>query len=419
MPFSPEQARQVAATFDLEHVPDDFYDDPFPYYHALREHEPVRRMPNGSYFLTRYRDLLTVYKDTRRFSSDKKKEFGPKFGDTPLYEHHTSSLVFNDPPSHTRVRRLIMGALSPRHIEAMEPGLIDWVDRLLDAMEDNPETDLVEHFAASIPINVIGNLLGVPADERGPLRGWSQAILGALEPTLTAEQHERGNRAVTEAKAYLENLVAKRRANPGDPETDVLTRLILGELDGEKLTHNELLHSCIFMLNAGHETTTYLIGNGLKYLHDCPEQKAKLLAEPGLIDSTVEEILRFQSSNQLGNRITTEAVEIGGIEMPPQTFITLCIGAANRDPEQFPDPDRFDITRSPNRHLAFASGAHQCAGMHLGRMEAKIALSHFLARFGDYALTGAPVRARRARFRGFVELPARVKPRVAASAANH
>src|SRR4051794_35847769 len=197
-------ARDLAENFDLEKLTPEFYANPYPTYRALRELAPVKRLPNGSWFLTRYDDLVAIYKNTKLFSSDKKKEFLPKYGDTPLYEHHTTSLVFNDPPAHTRVRRLIMGALSPRAIAEMEPALIALVDRLLDAIEAKGRCELIGDFAAAIPVEVIGNLLDVPHDERAPLRDWSLAILGALEPVLTAEQATRGNRAVSEFLAYLE-----------------------------------------------------------------------------------------------------------------------------------------------------------------------------------------------------------------------
>ena len=398
-------AKELAANFDIEKLTPEFYADPYPTYRALRELAPLKRLPNGGYFLTRYDDLVTAYKTTRAYSSDKKREFAPKYGSSLLYEHHTTSLVFNDPPAHTRVRRLIMGALSPRAIAEMEPGLIALVDRLLDAMEVKGHAELIEDFAAAIPVQVIGNLLDVPHDERGPLRDWSLAILGALEPVISADAFKRGNNAVRDFLAYLEILVERRRAKPGNPDRDVLTKLIRGETDGERLTAKELLHNCIFLLNAGHETTTNLIGNGLVALLRYPEQKARLIAQPDLIKTAVEEILRYESSNQLGNRMTTETVELGGVTLPPQTSVTLCIGAANRDPAQFPDPERFDIARTPNRHLAFGTGVHQCAGMALARLEGAIAISHFLARFPRYELAGEPVRGGRARFRGFTSVP--------------
>jgi hypothetical protein len=407
--WSDAEAQAVVEAFDPRALPDSFYDDPYPTYRALQRLDPFHRCPDGMWFATRHVDLQAIYRDTKRFSSDKKKEFFPKYGDTPLFEHHTTSLVFNDPPLHTRVRKLIVGALTPRAIAQMEPGLVRLVDGLLDRAEDKGDIDLVEDFASAIPVEIIGNLLAVPHEERGPLRGWSLAILGALEPRLTPEQEERGNRAVAEFVDYLKVLCADRRRNPGDPATDVLTRLISGEEDGARLTDTELYQNCIFILNAGHETTTNLIANGLYALMEWPDERARLIAEPELIETAVEEFLRFESSNQLGNRITTCPVEIGGIELPTDSLITLGIGAANRDPAQFPDPDRLDLSRTPNRHLAFGSGPHTCVGLSLARLEGRIAIARFLARFPDYALCGKAKRARRARFRGFTEMPVRVR----------
>jgi cytochrome P450 len=398
-------AKELAAGFDLERLTAEFYVNPYPTYRALRENEPVKRMPNGSYFLTRYDDLVTAYKNTKAFSSDKKREFLPKYGNSLLYEHHTTSLVFNDPPAHTRVRRLIMGALSPRAIAEMEGDLIALVDRLLDSIATKGTFELIGDFASAIPVEVIGNLLDVPHDEREPLRDWSLAILGALEPVVSPEASARGNNAVKDFLAYLETLVERRRAKPDNPERDVLTRLIQGEANGERLTEKELLHNCVFLLNAGHETTTNLIGNGLVALSEHPAEKRRLIENPDLIKTAVEEILRYESSNQLGNRMTTERVELGDIVLEAGTPVTLCIGAANRDPAQFSDPEHFDIGRTPNRHLAFATGAHQCAGMALARLEGAIATSRFLKRFPNYALNGEPVRGGRVRFRGFLSVP--------------
>jgi cytochrome P450 len=281
------------------------------------------------------------------------------------------------------------------------------VERLLTAMAAKDEVDLIEDLAAAIPIEVIGNLLDVPQEEREPLRGWSLAILGALEPVIGAETFARGNDAVKDFLGYLEILVARRRSKPGNPDRDVLTRLIQGEDNGndERLTEKELLHNCIFLLNAGHETTTNLIGNGLVALTGAPSEKKRLIENPALIKTAVEEILRFESSNQLGNRMTTERIDLGGVTMAAGTSVTLCIGAANRDDRQFKDPENLDIGRTPNRHLAFGTGAHQCAGMALARLEGAVAISRFLARFPSYTLKGQPVRGGRARFRGFLSVP--------------
>jgi cytochrome P450 len=397
--------------FDLRHLPAAFSDNPYPWYAALRSQSPVRRMPDGSILLTRYRDIEFVYKNPKIFSSDKKQEFLPKFGLTPLYAHHTTSLVFNDPPLHTRVRKILIGALTPKAIGQMEAGLIQLVDGLLDQLaadsRERAAVDLITEYASAIPVEVIGNLLGVPRRDRGPLRDWSLAILGALEPSLSEAQMQRGNSAVIDFLSYLRGLVAERRAALGDPQTDVLTRLILGEGGtGELLSEEELLQNCIFILNAGHETTTNLIGNALVTLQDWPEALALLLADPSAIDDAIEEVLRFESSNQLGNRRALEDTSLSGTDIPKDTLITLCIGAANRDPDIFEAPEAFRIRPAHNKHLAFGSGIHLCAGMSLARLEGRVALGRFLQRFPRYRLAGPPVRGGRVRFRGFRSIPA-------------
>jgi cytochrome P450 len=395
----------LARDFDPERLPPAFFEDPYPTYAALRRHAPVHRCPDGSYFLTRYADLDAVYRDRGHFSADKRAVFGPKFGvGSPLYAHHTTSLVFNDPPYHTRVRRQIVGALSPAAIKAMVPGLEALVAQLCAALAATGGGDLVEGYAAAIPVEVIGNLLGVPRDERGALRGWSLAILGALDPAPGPAGLESGQRSVTEFLEFTRALVAERRRHlRGDD--DLLSRLIRDERGGERLSEEELLHNCIFLLNAGHETTTNLIGNGLHLLLGNPAARARLQAEPALIASAVEECLRAESPNQLGNRMTIAPVEIGGQTYAAGDYLTLCIGAANRDPAEFPDPDVIDVGREPNRHLAFAAGGHACAGMSVARLEGQIAIAAFLRAFPAARLLPGARRNPRARFRGFATVP--------------
>ncbi len=430
-PLSADRAQEIAQTLDLRALPADFLNNPYPVYAALRQTEPFKRMPDGSYFLTRHADLVAVYRDAKVFSSDKQVEFGPKYnhapfnqppystsgGLAPLFEHHTHSLVFNDAPRHTRVRRLIMGALTRRAIEAMEPGLVQLVDSLLDKLQAQGGGDLIEDFASAIPVEIIGNLLDVPHADREPLRGWSLAILGALEPSLSPEQEALGNRSVTEFLAYLRQLVAQRRQHPGDPEHDVLTRLIQGEENGDALSEVELLQNCVFLLNAGHETTTNLIGNALITLQEWPEQRQQLQADLKLaatdeareqvLSLAVDEFLRFESSNQLGNRRALQATQVNGVDLPAGALVTLCIGAANRDPAVYENPEQLDLRRTGNKHLAFGFGVHQCAGLSLARLEGRIAIGRFLQRFPNYQLTQAPVRGGRARFRGFLNAPFR------------
>jgi cytochrome P450 len=395
--------------FQLTRVPQEFLDDPYPWYAALRAHDPVHALEGGGVFLSRYEDAIAVYRDPHA-SSDKKEEFRPKLGDSPLYEHHTTSLVFNDPPLHTRVRRIIMGALNQRAIARMETDVVKLVDALLEDMAARREFDFIECFAAQIPVEVIGNLLDIPHAKRAPLRGWSVAILTGLEPRLTPEMLANGNRAVTEFIALLKELIAARRKKPGDFESDVLTRLIQGEKDGEKLTETELYHQCIFLLNAGHETTTNLIGNGLWLLLRNPGELARLRADPGLVPAAIEEMLRYDGPIQLNNRRLTTAATLSGKALPAGTPVTIGIGAANHDPAQFADPERFDVARRPNRHVAFGQGDHACAGMNVARMEGRIAFTRLLARFPTIEAAGTPERDRRIRFRGFRKLPVRVAP---------
>jgi len=392
--------------FDLRKLDRGFLDNPYPVYHLLRQHDPVRRMPDGSWFLTRYDDLQAVYRDSKSFSSDKKIEFAPKYGEgTPLYRHHTTSLVFNDPPLHSRVRRLLAPAFTPRALKLLETRFIAVVDRMLDRAEKNGGMDVVTEFAAVLPVEIIGDMLAVPNEDRHLLRDWSLAILGALEPVLTPDRAENGNRAVTEFEAYLDRHIASWQKLGDEGFGDVLDALIRGEDGGERLTAAELVQNCIFLLNAGHETTANLIGNGIAALLDWPDELARLRADPGLMRTAVEEFLRFESSNQLGNRRVVAEVQIGGQTFQPGDLVTLGIGAANRDPAQFADPDRLDIARNPNRHLAFGAGIHACAGMSLARIEGQIAISRLLARVSTFRKTGNAIRGGRARFRGFLSFP--------------
>ena len=402
--------------FTLAAPPAGFIDNPYPVYAALRRHSPVHALAPNSWMLTRYDDVLAAYRSPH-VSSDKQREFAPRLGaGTPIYEHHTSSLVFNDPPLHTRVRRLLMGALSQRAITRMEAGLVSLVDGLLDRLADEPAPDIVAHFAAQIPVEVIGNLLDVPHAERAPLRDWSLAILSALEPAPSPALLARANTAVTDFTGYLRTLVAERRRHPGDPESDVLTRLLQGDTSDKNagahpgtLSENELLHNCIFLLNAGHETTTNLIGNGLHALLQHRSQLERLVAQPALTGTAVEELLRFESPLQLNNRLTTAPLVFSGQTLPAGSFITLALGAANRDPARFDEPERLDLARKPNNHLAFGQGAHACSGMNVARLEARIAIQALLARYPSLVADGAPERDMRVRFRGLKKLPVRLK----------
>ncbi len=400
---------QDLAHFSLAAPPPGFVDDPYPAYAALRATSPVHPLAADAVLLTRYDDVLAVYRSPAA-SSDKQREFAARLrAPSMIYEHHTSSLVFNDPPSHTRVRRLLMGALNQRAIARMEAGVVALVDRLLDALDARrgAVVDLIDDFAAQIPVEVIGNLLAIAPADRAPLRDWSLAILSALEPAPGDTVLARANAAVMAFLGFLRRLVAQRERQPGDPDADVLTRLLRGDDQG-RLSEVELLHNCIFLLNAGHETTTNLIGSGLHALLGQHDQLDRLIADPALLNSAVEELLRFESPLQLNNRLTTAPLDLGHRVLPAGTFVTLAIGAANRDPAQFADPDVLDIARKPNNHLAFGQGAHACSGMNVARLEARVAIGRLLARFPGLRAAGHAERDPRVRFRGLRHLPVRL-----------
>jgi cytochrome P450 len=257
-------------------------------------------------------------------------------------------------------------------------------------------------------------MLGMPDDERTPLPGWSLAILGALEPVLSAEQFQRGVQAVEEFKLYLRGLIARRSREKSADDAEILSKLIDASAFGasatsdEQLTEVELLHNCIFLLNAGHETTTNLIGNSVDLLIRHPDALQALRDDPGLIDSAIEECLRLESPVQLGNRRATTDTVLDGVAMPAGTYVHIAIGAANRDPAQFSEPETMDVRRHPNRHFAFATGIHTCAGLSLARMEAKVAIGALVQRFATIERAGEPARGGRARFRGFLRYPMRV-----------
>ncbi len=395
--------------FDLGAVDAGFFDDPYPAYRAARDLAGPARQPDGSVFAGRYDDVAEILSNDHDYSSDKTIDFKPRFGDGPLYEHHTTSLVFNDPPYHTRVRRLLTPFFTPRTLRALEPNVAAMIDGLVDAAERKGTIDLVADFAIAIPLTLIGDMLGIPKGEREPLRAWATSILGALEPALDDQQLGRGNRAVDEFKAYLKDLIASKRARLGTREdTDILSELLTHPESGDGLTELELMHNCIFLLNAGHDTTATLIANGLDLLLRFPDQMARLRSDPKLMKTAIEEMLRYESPLQVGNRRTTTEVTVHGETLPAGTFIHVGVASANHDERQFPDPEAFDVGRRPNRHLAFGNGIHTCAGNSLARMEASLAFSKLLERFSTIEQTGPTIRPPRARFRIVSEMPARV-----------
>ncbi|SMH31360.1 cytochrome P450 [Maritimibacter sp. HL-12] len=395
----------ITEDFDLNRIGPDFIADPYPTLHRLRAAHPVHRNADGSVFLTRFADVLKVYQ-SRDMLSDKTTEFAAKFGDCPLHRHHTTSLVFNDPPYHSTVRKLLAAAFTPRKLAEFEPLIDDIVDRLIDRVAEMGDFDMIEDFAKVLPTEIIAFMLGVPGQIRPKLRGYSVAILGALDPVVPPERLAAGNAAVTEFAEILDDLITHRRANPdGAAQGEVLEALIFGEHEGRRLSQEELIQNCIFLLNAGHETTTSLVGNAVGTLLDHPDQHRRLQDDPGLITSAVEEFLRVESPLQIGNRRAGAEIELEDCTLPKGTYIHTSIAAANRDPAIFPDPDRVDIARKPNRQIAFITGPHVCLGATLARIEGRIAIGKLVDRFPNLAPAGARTRLGLARFRGFTGFP--------------
>ncbi len=398
--------------FDINKIDQDFLDDPYPVYRKLREQAPVYRNPDGTFILTRFADVVKAFKHPG-MSSDKTVDFKPKFGDGPLYTHHTTSLVFNDPPVHTRVRKLLASAFSPRKLTELEPLVEQVINNLLDRLERQGEFDIIEDYALALPTEVISYMLGVPEEHRHLLHNYSNLILGALDPVVPPEKLQAGHDAVEEFGAMLEELIQVRWKMPGQAgQGEVLAALIFGEIDGEKLTPVELVQNCIFLLNAGHETTANLVGNGISILLDYPDQLKRLQNDPGLIKTAVEEFLRFESPLQIGNRKATADVEFGPedatVTIPKDAFIHTCIGAANRDPEEFDNPESVDVGRAHNPQIAFGIGKHICMGNTLGRIEGRIAIGKFVDRFPKLRKNGEKKFHGRARFRGLDKLPVAV-----------
>lgn len=362
----------------------DFRIDPYPHYRALRESEPVYFSPAlRVWVVTRHADVVALLQD-RRFSADRRQStlfqrldligsLRPDFA-----EAVTRNLLMVDPPDHTRLRRLVVKAFSPRRVEQLRDRIREIVDRLLDDVEDRREMDLIRDFAYPLPVIVIAELLGVSPDDRAKLKGWSDALTALVDP-LQAE----GGLAPAEAAYdgfadYFRRAFAARRARPRD---DLLSAMVAAEEQGDVLSEAELLSLAMIILAAGNETTTNLIGNAVVALLRNPEERRRLGEEPGIARSAVEELLRYDSPVQLTDRVAAEDSEVDGRTIRRGQLVALVLGAANRDPERFPEPDRLDLGRADNDHLAFGHGIHFCLGAQLARVEAQVALPALFRRF--------------------------------------
>ena len=382
----------------------EFVANPYPTYHRLRTLDPVHHSPLGFWVLTRYEDVVSSLRDPR-FAKEAIAAFvAARFGMT--LPGVGVSMLDRDPPDHTRLRGLVNKAFTPRVVEVLRPRVQQIVDGLLDAAEGAGAMDLIEDFAYPIPVIVICEMLGVPVEDRERFKQWGLDIARGLDAIWLPPDSEVTQRSMASRRAlsdYFRELIAERRKAP---RGDMLSGLIAAEEAGDKLSEEELLATCILLLVAGHETTVNLIGNGTLALLRHPDQLRLLRENPGLIAGAVEELLRFDGPVQRTARIPSEDVTVAGQTIPKGEMVMPFIGAADRDPAQFPDPDRLDITRSDNRHIAFGWGIHFCLGAPLARVEGQIAINTLVQRLPKLALaTDKPEFRQSLTLRGLSTLP--------------
>jgi cytochrome P450 len=391
--------------FTFNPMAPEFVEDPYPTYRRLRDEDPVHQNPLGFWVLTRYEDVVASLKDPRMVKEPIAAFVAARFGLQAPPSGMGLSMLDRDPPDHTRLRGLVSKAFTPRVIEQLRPHIQGIVNRLLDKVEGEPGMDLIEQFAYPLPVIVICEMLGVPVADHERFKGWGLDIARGLDAILLPTDSpvaERSMHARHALAAYFRELIAERRAAPRD---DMLSGLIAAEEAGDKLTEDELLATCILLLVAGHETTVNLIGNGTLALLRHPAQRKRLQEDPGLINTAVEELLRFDGPVQRTARIPSEDVTFGGKTIGKGEMVMPFIGAADRDPAQFPDPDRLDLGRTDNRHIAFGWGIHFCIGAPLARVEGQIALNTLLKRQPKLALGGTPQHRQSLTLRGLTTLP--------------
>jgi cytochrome P450 len=408
------QPVDVARSFDLFDLPEGYYESPYPWFRLLRDHDPVHRNSDGSVLLTRHNDVRTVWRDTSNIV-DKRDQFARRFGDGALFEHHTTGMLFRDPPDHDRLRAIVNPFFSQTSIMRLRTFVEQLVDELLAEAAERRELDFVHDVAFRIPIAVICRILGLPREDGDRVHELGTRILYPLNPNVPQTAIEAGDRATEAFLAYLRGHVDRARWAPstdGEPG-DIIGALVAAERAGEEISEAEILHMCILMLNGGHETTTNLLAVSVHSLLDEPAQLEELRRHGDEIAATaVEECIRYVSPLQLQGRRTTRPVTLpSGAELPAATEVILCQASANRDERAFEDPDRLDLGRKPNAHVAFGAGIHVCIGRPLARLEAAIALPRLAQKFARIERTAEPEFNRNARFRGLATLPVCMHPR--------
>ena len=387
-----------------------FIADPYPFYRRLRETAPVFKTPQGLWLITRYDDVAFALRD-KRFGKDFVGALERRYGNLarmqePAVASLGRTMLVLDPPDHTRLRALVTKAFTARRVADMRPRIKALVDAQLDRVIDSGGMDVMRDLAHRLPVIVICDMLGIPEEHRAPFLAGSNVNGRILEPVpMSREELDQANRNTQMAGLYFNQLCELRRREPRD---DLTTELVRAEEAGDKLTAEELQANFGLLFGAGHETTTNLIGNGLLALHRNSDQWERLKADPSLIPNAIEELLRYDSSVQMSGRVTMAEVEIGGVTLAPNESVLTLLGAANRDPAQYQDPDRLDVGRSNVRPLSFGGGIHYCLGAQLARLEAELVFTALVERLPNIELPEKDTPAWRRSFtlRGLSKLPA-------------
>lgn len=398
---------------------DDGLADPSPFYRHLREVAPVHHSASGAIVLTRFDDCRELLRDNRFGKAARGGSFLPQVDqeaaavraeqlERALANKQPTSMLFLNPPHHTRQRGLVSRAFTPKRVESLRASIGSIAERLVDEFVEAGGGDILEAIGFPLPVAVIGSMVGVPEADWPRFRSLITASAAGIEPTATADELRYAAECNAEVWAYFRELVAERRANPQD---DLLSDLIRVEEEGETLSEGEIIAVSILLFAAGFETTTNLIGNGVGALVQHPDELAALWDDPSLVTSAVDEILRWDSPVQLDGRSALEPASIHNSEVATDTRVMTLLGAANRDPEQFTDPERFDIRRQEGPPMSFASGIHYCLGANLSRAEGQEFLGALIKRCSKIELAGELKRRRRVTLRGYTAVPIAVHPR--------
>ncbi len=364
---------------------DGYVDDPWSHFSEMREHEPVHQLAIGGYSLFRYDDVFALLRDPELSVDDRnidlddeRAQLRAEFGEQMEFE----SILGMDPPDHTRLRRLISKAFTPRTIEALRPRIETMVDDALDRMAEAGTADVVGELAFPLPFDVISEMLGLPEADKNQIRDWSGAIVKTLDPIISEEEMRAAFHANQNLDGYLGEVIEWKRQNPAD---DILTAMIEAEEEGDRMSPKELRDQVNLLFVAGHETTVNLIGTGISELLEHPDQAATLRNDPSLDSAAIDELLRWVSPVQFSRRITLAEIEVRGVTIPPHTFVQAALGSANHDPDKFgPTAEQLDVTRAAaGQHVAFGSGIHYCLGASLAKLEGQVAIGRFLRRFPD------------------------------------